>query len=432
MADRERLYFTIGPVQTFVAQSRRTRDLWASSYLLSHMADVAMAAVEAAGGGIILPSRKKQAGQQTPGPTTPVQHGRWPNRFVAVASDSKSIAKAATSAMFDAWQKVADAVWTRFVQPAVNSGNGTRAIWDRQVGNFWEVSWVVAHAPAAGGPDPLSLRKNWRTTPATVEPGDHCTMMGSWQELSGYIRSRERKQQDSFWATLRNQLGQLDLGEDERLCAIALIKRTFPRIAKEAIGSEVNAASWLSTPYIAAIPWLKRVSNRWPRQAQDYLSLVKKHRTNWRREDPNDIASLRPFLNTSSRDIFQLDADLVHETALKNASDTPLDRPDAHLASSSRVERNELLVGLDHLYRSMDNDRPSSFYAMLLMDGDSMGRLLSEARASLQDEGERQVTAALGQFAAGVPETIGSYDGVTVYCGGDDVLAMLPMVDPFV
>ena len=42
MADGERLYFTIGPVQTFVAQSRRTRDLWASSYLLSHLADVAM------------------------------------------------------------------------------------------------------------------------------------------------------------------------------------------------------------------------------------------------------------------------------------------------------------------------------------------------------------------------------------------------------
>lgn len=25
------------------------------------------------------------------------------------------------------------------------------------------------------------------------EPGDHCTMMGDWQELSGFIRSKERK-----------------------------------------------------------------------------------------------------------------------------------------------------------------------------------------------------------------------------------------------
>jgi len=33
-----RLEFAIGPVQRFVAQSRRTRDLWGSSYLLSFVA----------------------------------------------------------------------------------------------------------------------------------------------------------------------------------------------------------------------------------------------------------------------------------------------------------------------------------------------------------------------------------------------------------
>ena len=97
MGDGERLHFTIGPVQTFVAQSRRTRDLWASSYLLSHLADVAMTAVEKAGGTIVLPSREKQVEQGTPGPATAVKHGRWPNRFIAIASDSKGIAKAATS-----------------------------------------------------------------------------------------------------------------------------------------------------------------------------------------------------------------------------------------------------------------------------------------------------------------------------------------------
>ncbi len=64
---------------------------------------------------------------------------------------------------------------------------------------------------------------------------------------------------------------------------------------------------------------------------------------------------------------------------------------------------------------------------MLLMDGDSMGRLLSEARASLGDEGERQLTRALGQFADKVSATVSGYDGVTVYCGGDDVFAMLPV-----
>ena len=36
------LDLSIGPVQSFVAQSRRTRDLWGSSYLLSYLAAHAM------------------------------------------------------------------------------------------------------------------------------------------------------------------------------------------------------------------------------------------------------------------------------------------------------------------------------------------------------------------------------------------------------
>ena len=76
MAEGERLYFTIGPVQTFVAQSRRTRDLWASSYLLSHLADVSMRAIEKAGGEIILPYREGQEGTESRDSAGSVQHGR--------------------------------------------------------------------------------------------------------------------------------------------------------------------------------------------------------------------------------------------------------------------------------------------------------------------------------------------------------------------
>ena len=423
MVDGERLYFTIGPVQTFVAQSRRTRDLWASSYLLSHLADVAMRAIEKAAGRIILPDRERQEETERLASATPVQHGRWPNRFVAIADDPKATAEMAKSAMLDAWKTISEAVWRRFLASAANGGNDTRAIWDRQVGNFWEVSWVIARSPAAGDPEPLSLRKNWRTTPATVEPGDHCTMMGSWQELSGYIRARERKQQDSFWAAVRNPLGELELREDERLCAIAFIKRMFPWIAKEAIGTGLNAESWLSTPYLAAIPWLKRVCREHSADARSYLESVKPYRKEgrWRREDPRGIPSLQSLLQGEGGEFLRLDADLLHETALAN-KDTPLDvsEPD-----DKRV-RAELGAALRNLCKQVSG-RPSSFYAMLLMDGDSMGKLLSDARASLGDEDERQVTRALGQFANKVSAAVSGYDGVTVYCGGDDVFAMLPV-----
>lgn len=427
MADGERLYFTIGPVQTFVAQSRRTRDLWASSYLLSHLADAAMRSIEQASGRIILPYRERQEGTENRESAASAQHGRWPNRFVAIVDDPKAAAAAAKTAMIDTWGKIAEAVWRRFVEPAASNGNDTKTIWDRQVGTFWEVSWVIARAPAPGDPDPLSLRKTWRTTSATVEPGDHCTMMGNWQELSGQIRSQSRKsreKQDQFWQQIRSRLGRLDLGDDERFCAIALVKRMFPLIAKETIGIDLNGASWLSTPYIAAIPWLKRVCRDHSAAARSYLEAVKPHRkeNRWRRENASGIASLQSLLQADSGEFLRLDADFLHETALANNRDTPLDVSEQE---DERV-RAEMGVALRNLYEQVSG-RPSSFYAMLLMDGDSMGRLLSEARTSSGDEGEQQVTRALGQFADKVSATVSAYDGVTVYCGGDDVFAMLPV-----
>ncbi len=36
------LQFTLGPVQGFVAQARRTRDFWAGSFLLSYLTGKAM------------------------------------------------------------------------------------------------------------------------------------------------------------------------------------------------------------------------------------------------------------------------------------------------------------------------------------------------------------------------------------------------------
>ena len=111
MSDGERLYFTIGPVQTFVAQSRRTRDLWASSYLLSHLADVAMQAIEKASGTIILPHRERPEATERLASAASVQHGRWPNRFVADVDDPKAVAAAAKTAMLDTWGKIAETVW---------------------------------------------------------------------------------------------------------------------------------------------------------------------------------------------------------------------------------------------------------------------------------------------------------------------------------
>jgi len=41
----ENVHFALGPVQGFVAQARRTRDLWSGSFILSYLSGCAMNAV---------------------------------------------------------------------------------------------------------------------------------------------------------------------------------------------------------------------------------------------------------------------------------------------------------------------------------------------------------------------------------------------------
>lgn len=401
-----------------------------------------MRAVEGAGGQIVLPARNKQPEALGPGE---VQHGRWPNRFVAKVNDPQAAAEAAKTAFFEAWKKITNCIWRKYVQPVASSSKGVtevphrqeqrsarfnyeaEAIWNRQVDHFWEITWVAAPPPQPDQPDPLACRKNWRTIPITAEPGDHCTIMGSWQELSGFIRSRERSRQNEFWKCLRDQpnIKDLDLGEDERLCAIAFIKRMFPRIANETIRTELNAESWLSTPYIAAIPWLKDICRDHPEAAKRYLERVERvdelcPETTWRREDPTAI-SQRWNLPPGCEEVVRLDRNLLHESALANRRDTPLGVP----KEEDGQVRTQLLAALKELQHVAST--PSSFYALLLMDGDLMGQLLSKARSQSGDEGEQAVTEALGQFADAVPGKVSEHDGVTVYCGGDDVLAMLPV-----
>jgi CRISPR-associated protein Cmr2 len=365
--------------------------------------------------------------------------GTVPNRLAADFSDvatAKEAAVAAVKAVHTEWKKVADAVWEEFVV-GVSGGNGTDVIWNRQVENFWEVTWVVA-APEKSDSQ-LAARKNWRTTSATIEGGDHCTMMSDRQELSGWIRSKRKDDQDRFWELLRSQrdIGQLDLDKDERLCAIALIKRLFPRVAKKAIERDLEANRWPSTAYVAAIPWLRAVGNNPETQAaaRDYAVSVRKLAGNSLGERMTKIESLERIKilpGNPTGDFLKLDGNFFQRAAIDNDKVTPFepkldDADDADDADDEQQRRN-LQKALKELSDRAD-EKPSAFYALLLMDGDSMGALLSEARHLDNEQGEQTATAALGRFSMQVPSTVGKHDGVTIYAGGDDVLAMLPVPD---
>ncbi|WP_369424635.1 type III-B CRISPR-associated protein Cas10/Cmr2, partial [Methanothrix sp.] len=259
--------FTIGPVQGFIGQARRTRDLWSGSFLLSYLSGCAMAEIRRIGGSIIVPDVEEDCllrWIEKKGDGTPPRIGTLPNRFRASAEDPAVAARSAAERVRGAWKEIADCVWRRYVEDVADIGKSTQEIWRRQVDSFWEIHWTI------GAMEGMEARKNWRfyrdwvDGRPTIEGGDHCTIMSDWQEISGYVRATDGMKQEAFWRKFRKNTGGMDLRIDERLCAIALIKRMFPSVSKDAIGWDVNADTWPSTLYVAAIPWLRSViaSNR--------------------------------------------------------------------------------------------------------------------------------------------------------------------------
>ncbi|ABG03240.1 CRISPR-associated protein, Cmr2 family [Rubrobacter xylanophilus DSM 9941] len=414
---KQSLHFTLGPVQGFVGQARRTRDLWAGSFLLSYLAGQAMKAVLEGGGEIVFPeigTRErptdpllaailKRPISENPRP----EIGSLPNRFKAGVQDGFDPERC-EEAVREAWKRIASSVWERYVEPVAAYGKGTKEIWERQVEGFWEMSWVIGEDPGDRSDQRwLDLRKNWRTHHPPSEPGDKCTLMGSWQELSGYVRAREREAQDRFWDELRKKAGTLNLGEHERLCAIALIKRLFPEVAKETIGWELNARTWPSTPYMAAVPWIEEARNK--PEAKKHLELV---RSSGARSSAFGEYNTNLACPKNEKDFARLDGNFFHRAALENERATP---------DLSPQERKGLLENLKALNEAVGHPA-STFYALLLMDGDRLGSLLQN-----KDIEPELISRALAEFTAEVEGIIGDHCGRTVYAGGDDVLALLPV-----
>src|SRR5690606_24276884 len=87
--------------------------------------------------------------------------------------------------------------------------------------------------------------------------------------------------------------------------------------------------------------------------------------------------------------------------------------------------RDELLTGLRALAETPDREggqlgSPPISYALLLADGDKLGELVRAL-------GGEPVSRALAAFTSKAPELVTEHDGITIYAGGDDVLALLPI-----
>ncbi|MGX7950715.1 type III-B CRISPR-associated protein Cas10/Cmr2 [Oleidesulfovibrio alaskensis] len=461
---KQYIYFSFGPVVDFITQSRRTKDLWSGSYLLSWLSGQAMAAivkelerlrkdkprltwsmkktqVAALADNTLVFNSKMLAyiydhleqGQSAGALSI---EGGIPDEFVFEAEvtqeEAVALAQTAEAAFRAEWESIATRVYDTYITGDIlQLGAGTENIWQRQIAGYWDVRWVVSDV---FNESLLHQRDLWKQHMPVLSQGSPCALMPNMQDISGYSRTlkKNRVSSDTFWEAVRKKATRVKGGSryeirtDERLCAVAFVRRMF---ANEK-NSIVNTKNWASTPYIAAIPFLIKALEKEPAQYAEYASAAAE--VLGRGVYSEQCKCVADFYGKScdnGREFakhLQLDGNLLQpltyvNNALSRWSDQDFDPESLQL----------LAYSLDDLKKSVGANIPTH-YAVLQMDGDNIGKLIESARQGVDsDRLVQQVSQFLFDFAKRVSPIVNEGMGVPIYAGGDDVLALLPLTTVF-
>ncbi|MEW6750603.1 MAG: type III-B CRISPR-associated protein Cas10/Cmr2 [Candidatus Latescibacterota bacterium] len=499
------LVISLTPVQDFIGRARKLRDFWTGSLVLSWLAFEGIRAVahllgadhvlypSLAGQPLLFWLLEKECGCQgmkgiatRPGGSEGV--ATFPNKLVCLVPCGREaeLAGQVAEAMQAAWRELGEMV-RRFVEKKIGATDAhPRSQFARQMSGFFTCQWAASPLVDAGKAGAfqqllppsvwkpalefdrqsqalsrsgngaaalypvshalaqalLAAGKTTRSDTRGDAPGIKCQLHPDLEALrrawkDERVDKNPRPADDPFWKALRQALATTELKETERLSSVALVKRLALRAVKE-MGKDHplalffnEAETFPSTTEMALTSWLAAVQE---------AGLADGLGETWRR----DLAQL------------------VHET--DEASDAS-DRPGAEisdLATEQKEHGRQVLRAMDKRGQPVaDSDK---YYAILLMDGDHMGRLVNgetvaatwrsvlhpdlvrrlerpafvashrtfwaknlDQRRLLAPAVHAAISEALGDFALQtVPRLIRRYRGRLIYAGGDDVCAVLP------
>jgi CRISPR-associated protein Cmr2 len=125
------LRFTFGPVQAFIAEARRTADLYAGSHILAELARAAARSLQDAGAELVYPA---DLGSGDP-PNVIVARVPW--------EDAEQLAERAAAALQARWEQLASEALAK-IESYAPLDDALRAQWQAQTGDVWEIYWAAA------------------------------------------------------------------------------------------------------------------------------------------------------------------------------------------------------------------------------------------------------------------------------------------------
>jgi CRISPR-associated protein Cmr2 len=398
MSEGHLLLVSLGPVQDFIAQARRSRDLWFGSHLLSELSRATAAQLAGDGAQLIFPALDK-GNPELASCDAPTRGGEAPpisiaNKILAEVPDGidpRSCAEAARAAARERWRGIARDVFSGRGKPVIAAGIDD--VWNEQVQDTLE--FYAVWAPLAGDyraarqavEQALAGRKNlrefrpWRHdragAPKSSLDGARVSVLGAHRNSADFRRPR--------------------ISEGEQLDAIGLIKRAGLEPEQFVPLVNVAAGEWLSRASIGGSEELAAV-----RTACAERGIPAIHRPDLPVTDP------LPF-----------DASVLYPSRWP-ALFKELSRPEA----SAEAARQWGEKHVRPLLKRMKGE-PPAYIAVLAADGDHMGWAIDGLGTA---EENRNFSRALACFPAEAGKIVEhEHQGSLIYAGGDDVLAFLPV-----
>lgn len=371
------LLIALGPVQDFIAQARRTRDLWYGSYLLSELGRAAAVALQKGGGKLIFPA---------------VQNGQLPQNVankllveVPEGTDPQSLAVETRATVFGKWRELSQAVKTI---AAGLLAPGTDEVWDEQIASLLEfsASWL-----------PLGEYADIRRKLESAIAGRKLLRdFDSWTKGRGNVpKSSLDGARETVLSAPKQRKTDLTrkyrIADGEQLDAVALVKRAGGDPSQFLPVVNVALSSWIAQAASSHGPLLDAL-----------------------REACKQVGVSRISRDLPSVKVFPFDASVLLSSRWNALFEEQGLTGDPQAWGKANVRPLLKVMG-----------EPYPYVACLTADGDRMGVAIDDLTTA--DE-HRNFSIALAGFADAARTIVEEqHGGSLVYAGGDDVLAFVPL-----
>lgn len=467
------LSFSITPVQPFIAKARKLRDYWTGSVLLSWLAFEGLRWVMEYLGPdhLLYPSLVDQPlVNEYLGSVWKMEgintfcHRRdiasLPNKFLCLVpfNQAEPIAKGISTRIRESWRNLCQMVLSKVVGIVGENSEHLSVMFLRQTENFWDLQWAATK---------LLEKSDISEAIRLLPQGEMDESKKVFSVFSDLVRKKWRNEMDArgIFYTNAHQLVQTAL-------AARKVRKTVTR--PEEPGRKCSLC--------AEFEVLHPVRHGDDETAQTYKMRIdefwKSLSAAWGAEpdlDPGDAERLCAvcLIKRIAYRILKEDKAHILHTCFEGADSFPSTTEIAMHEEFRRngvTDRSEKRVRAQRVYQAEgfeEVDHRDRYYAILVMDGDHMGRLINgetigatwasamhpemvkrlqlpsfdaDYRSAwgpfFQQGCKRLVTPAihaaisesLGDFSIyGVAGIVEKYDGRLIYAGGDDVCAVMPV-----